>query len=65
MDQLAQPHLRPAFDAVASTRRKRAIIGNQIDSLRCRAQSLPPDHPAQKGIERTLERLNIEYQAED
>lgn len=65
MDQNSQPHLRPAFNVAASTRRKREIIGHQIDSLCRRAQSLPADHPAQKGIERTFERLNLEYQAED
>ena len=64
MDQLQQPHFRPASNAAAFTRRKREIIGRQIDSVCRRMQSLPADHPAQKGIERTLERLNVEYQCE-
>jgi hypothetical protein len=65
MDQLNPRHFRRASDAVASTRRKREIIGHQIDSLRDRTKSLPADHPAQRGIERTIESLNVEYQAED
>jgi hypothetical protein len=65
MDQLNPPHFRPASDAVASSRRKRQIIGHQIDSLCGRANALQADHPAQRGIERTIERLNVEYQAED
>ena len=65
MDQLNPPHFRPASDAVASTHRERQIIGHQIDSLCGRAESLRADHPAQKGIERTIERLNVEYQVED
>jgi hypothetical protein len=45
--------------------RKRQIIGHQIDSLCGRANSLRADHPAQRGIDRTIERLNVKYQAED
>lgn len=61
-------HNRPAFNADAATRnraRRRERIGRQIDSIMRRSMSLPHDHPAQRGIERTIERLNIEYQAED
>jgi hypothetical protein len=59
---------RLAFDADAATdnsAQRRERIGHQIDSLAQRASTLLPDHPAQKGVERTFDRLNVEFQAED
>jgi len=66
MTQQYRPN-RPASNADATTRnraRRRERIGRQIESIMRRSSSLPSNHPAQRGIERTVERLNVEYQAE-
>jgi hypothetical protein len=59
---------RPASNADAITRnraKRRERIGHQIDTIMQRHDALQPNDPARKGIERTVERLNIECQAED
>jgi hypothetical protein len=65
MDQLNPTALPPGIRCRRFHPPKREIIGHRIDSLRGRTKSLPADHPAQRGIERTIERLNVEYRAED
>lgn len=50
----------PASDAEAFTdqcNKRRKMIRHQIDSVQTRSESLPSNHPAQKGLQRTLDRL--------
>jgi hypothetical protein len=49
----------------SSRTRRRKMIEHQIDTIMERSLTLPPNHPAQRGIERTIEKLNMEAQAED
>jgi hypothetical protein len=61
--------VHPASNAVALTpnraKRRREMIGHQIEITMRRHNTLHPDDPALRGLERTIERLNVEYQAED
>jgi hypothetical protein len=57
---------RPASDAEeAIHNNRRKMIEHQIAMTMERSNLLPPDHPAQRGIERTIEGLNEEANAED
>ena len=61
------PPICPASDTDDIKREKRRhLIEHQIETLKRRSETmLPPDHPAQQGIERTLQKLYMEADAQD